>query len=154
MLRILRCRRRSLRQCEQGSAALEFVFLLPLLLVLLFGFVGVGQLLWFHHIVSKGVRDGTRYLTRTDLAEEDAAKNVALTGLPAAGSAYGFWNDPGTITIETTEIDNTAGTWHGPDTITIIRMTAEVPVDPWGLGWLGIGTTTIRAVDEARHIGD
>ncbi|MFQ5772983.1 MAG: TadE/TadG family type IV pilus assembly protein [Kiloniellaceae bacterium] len=51
---------------RQGVAAVEFVLVLPLLLVLLALVVDAGRLLADYHAVSKSVRDATRYLSRAE----------------------------------------------------------------------------------------
>ncbi len=75
---------------------MAFVLILPLLVLMLFGTIEVGRLLFDFHAVSKSVRDATRYLTRIDAAalglacpattvnnaaaEVINAKNLALRG--------------------------------------------------------------------------
>ena len=58
-----------LRQ-DQGIMTVEFVATVPLflgILVLMFEF---GRGLWYHQIVTKGVRDGARYISRAPLTAE------------------------------------------------------------------------------------
>ena len=52
-----------LTRCERGAAAAEFVLVLPLLLILVFAAVEVGRLMHDYHVVTKSVRDATRYLS-------------------------------------------------------------------------------------------
>ncbi len=75
---------------------MELVSILPLLVLMLFGTVEIGRMLFDFHAASKSVRDATRYLTRIDAAalglacpaatENNAAaevinaKNLALRG--------------------------------------------------------------------------
>ena len=77
-----------------GVAAVELVLILPVLMLMLFGTIEVGRVLFDFHAASKTVRDATRYLTRIDAgalgltctgvnvaaAEVINAKNLALRG--------------------------------------------------------------------------
>ena len=49
-----------------GIAAVEFVLILPLLVLLMFGTIEIGRILFDYQAVSKSVRGATRYLTRID----------------------------------------------------------------------------------------
>src|SRR4051794_19991721 len=49
---------------RSGAAGVEFALALPLLVILAFGAIEMGWLIWQHEIITKGVRDGVRYLTR------------------------------------------------------------------------------------------
>ena len=48
----------------RGSAAAEMALVLPLLTVLLFGSVELGNYFYSEHVLVKGVRDGARYAAR------------------------------------------------------------------------------------------
>jgi Flp pilus assembly protein TadG len=143
---------------ERGTAVTEFVVVLPLLLIILFGVTGIGQALLYHQIITKGIRDGVRYLTRVPLTEPylTNAKTIALTGSPGGSTAFSFWNDPSSIDISTSTVDH-GGAFRDPGPITIVQMTATVPVDfPILTFWLlGLGpTVTFTVTDEARYIGE
>ena len=142
---------------DGGSVILEFVALLPLLFIFLFLMIGIGQALWYHQVITGGVRDGVRYLSRAPLEDPfiQSAKVIALTGDPSGGSpAFVFWNDPDTIEVELTPLDH-GGAFRGPDPLTIIRMTAAVPVTIPVLDFFGLDPDlTLRATDRARHIGE
>ncbi|HEX6978895.1 MAG TPA: TadE/TadG family type IV pilus assembly protein [Alphaproteobacteria bacterium] len=151
--------RRSLRALgdDRGSVATEFVVTLPILTILLFGFIGMGQLIWFHHIVTKGVRDGVRYLSRVPY--EDGfiaqAKQIAMTGLPSGGTVFQFWTDPASIQVARVEIPND-GAFRTQGPVPVVRMTATVQVDlpVLGYGLLGMSPlVTYTVADEARWIG-
>ena len=45
-----------------GTAAVEFVLILPVLVAMLFGAIEAGMMYRDYHRVDKGVRDATRYL--------------------------------------------------------------------------------------------
>lgn len=62
---------------QHGSAAVELVLLLPLLLVLLFGGFEAGHYVWTEHKLIEGVRDGARFGARmniNDVCGGDAGK--------------------------------------------------------------------------------
>ena len=150
--------RRFLR-CERGDPIVEFILVLPLMLILGFGVMEIGRILWFQHFITKGVRDGTRYLSRVPLdgggpcgAVPAAAATVA-TGLALDGAYWGAPN-PANIAITLTPV-NHAGAFYGPDPLCMVRMTAQVPVAfPILDAFLGSGPlVTFTVFNEARHIG-
>ena len=82
---------------EDGSALVEGAILLPILVVL---FVGIFEFSWFfyqQHLITLGVRDAARYLTRMPdpceptaplwTAAEARARNLAATGSIYGGAA-------------------------------------------------------------------
>lgn len=64
-------------------AAAEFVPILPVVAILLFGIIEIGRLLHDFHVVAKGVRNATRYLSRLPMtcAAEVVAQNEGLVGV-------------------------------------------------------------------------
>ncbi len=54
------------RFARAGVASVEFVLVLPLLAVMTLATVDIGRLLFDYHLVSKSLRDATRYLTRVE----------------------------------------------------------------------------------------
>jgi len=146
-------------RCRRGIASLEFAMILPLMAVLLFGTIDVGRLLTDYQLVSKSVRDATRFLARTDATalglDKTActinntsmpvteAKNLALTGMidgdPNTDALLGYWTDPTSITVTPTCWDNSGGTYSGfyagVDNIPIITMQATVSF-PFLNGWI------------------
>ncbi len=131
---------RRARRSQSGIASVEFVLILPLLALMLFGTIDIGRLLFDYHAVSKSVRDATRYVAR---ANEDAvfsnlatrtvapttaagsptqnARNMALTGTADLSGDYilYYWTDTTTVTVSGTVpgtgacFDNSAGTYQG-----------------------------------------
>lgn len=53
-------------RARDGIASVEFVLILPILLLLLAVIIDFGRLYYDYHAVSKSVRDATRYLSRVD----------------------------------------------------------------------------------------
>ena len=144
-----------------GIASVEFVMILPLLALMLFGTIEVGRMLFDFHAASKTVRDATRYLTRIDAtalgltcagvnvaaAEVINAKNLALRGTIDTSKPYllGYWTDANTVSVTVSCIDNSGGTYQGFYTgftsIPNITVSATVSM-PLMNGWLfGLGDT-------------
>lgn len=153
----------------RGTAALEFAFLLPVLIILLAGGFEFGRAFWHHHLVNKGVRDATRYLTRVPdpMAAQftDVAENLVLRGSmdSSAPMLLPEWeSDPNLVDINVgvKTYDNSAGTFRGPDggiaDIDVVQVTAEV-VYP-GIGLLALvgfpDGITFFAQHEERYLGE
>jgi Flp pilus assembly protein TadG len=58
---------RRLHSDTRGTAAIELVLVLPLLLVLMLGSVELGSYFWSEHILVKGVRDGAIFAARREI---------------------------------------------------------------------------------------
>ncbi len=132
---------------NRGSAGAEFSLVLPLLLTVVFGSIEVGRLLHDYHVIDKGVRDGTRYLSRvpitcngpgagsfTNAADLTTAKNLTFTGTvdtPSGPGDYllGYWNDANTITYQVQCVANVSfeGAFLGHPFVPAITGAAVVP---------------------------
>lgn len=133
---------------EGGTAGAELALILPVLLLLLFGIMELGRLMHDYHVVSKGVRDATRYLTRVPVdctggvpsgptaTELTVAKNLAMsadynTGSISAGDhLLGYWTNPNSIAISTVcqaNGGNYLGVYRDDDFIPRLTVTATVP---------------------------
>jgi hypothetical protein len=144
---------------ERGSLVVEFVIALPLILGMLVLISEFGRAFWYHQIVTKGVRDGVRYLSRAPAAEFDAfalqARYLAMTGRPdsSAPAAYPWWTDIATVSVSGPEEVGAPPQFR--TAFDRITMQSAVPVSFSLLAWLGLDPTiTITAADEARYIGD
>lgn len=132
-------------ECRSGAAAVEFGICMLLLVVLALGTMEVGRLFYHQHIITKGVRDAARYLSRVpmDCVNDSGfafttepfrtnARNLVLTGsldgtAPFLSRDYDDPNAPDPeIDLDVTCIDNTAGDYYGPEYIPVVRVTAEV----------------------------
>ena len=77
----------ALRASRSGSAAAEMAIIAPLLLVILFGSVELGNYFYNEHKLLKGVRDGARYAARQQFSNYAACTgSVPTSGTP--GSVY------------------------------------------------------------------
>lgn len=133
---------KSIGRCKDGIAAVEFVLILPVLMIMLFGTIDIGRLLMDYQLVSKSVRDAARFVARSDgvvlglrasggatpapldcasfddtSLPVDQAKNLALTGMvdgdPSADPLLGYWTDPSTIEVTADCGDNSTGIYSG-----------------------------------------
>jgi hypothetical protein len=144
---------------ERGSLVVEFVIMLPLVLGMLILIAEFGRAFWYHHIVTKGVRDGVRYLSRAPAAQFDVyaerARYLAMTGHADSSAApvYDWWTDIDTVTASAPE--ELAAPPLFRTTFERVTLQAAVPVPFPLLALFGQEpTVTIVAADQARYIGD
>jgi hypothetical protein len=71
---------RSLILCRHGATAAEFALVLPLLLLLLFGIIDGGRLLWQLNQVQKATQYGARFAAVTDMVPASLASYSFATG--------------------------------------------------------------------------
>ncbi|MBL9098496.1 MAG: pilus assembly protein [Alphaproteobacteria bacterium] len=68
---------------RSGAAMVEFIFAVPILLILFAGIVELGTMMHYYHAVTDGSRAAARYLSRVedpcDQAELDRAAGLAAT---------------------------------------------------------------------------
>lgn len=157
------------RKSVDGAAAVEAALMMPLLFSMALGTFEFGRALQHHHVLNKGVRDATRYLTQVDAtcpaasatgsiddsADIAAARNLAMTGYVSGGTPLlSYWTDPTTITVTVTCLDNTAGSLRGEPWLPVIRVAANVGyADAGFLGLFGFSPITLAATHEELHIG-
>lgn len=154
-------RLRRLWRCDRGTLVTEFAVTMPIMLIFLFGLIGMAQLLWYHHIITNGVRDGTRYLSRVQSPTTDPhltrAKSLAMKGIVGGGGlVFYFWTDAASITVTQANISNPGGAFREIGDVPVVRMTANVTVSLPVLGFALLGldpSITYSVTDEARWIG-
>ena len=156
---------RRLAADTRAAAAAEMALVLPMLLVLIFGSVEVGNYFLSEHAVQKGVRDATRYASRLPItaypgcvptaAAEQNIKRVASTGEPDGTEArVAGWTDAVTDVEVTCD---TSGTHQGiytvypfPDGVPTITVRAQVPyLSLFGMLGLGDASLTLNAESHA-----
>lgn len=59
---------------QRGAAVVEFAIVLPLLLIILFGIIEFGLIMYNKHIITNATREGVRYGIVVDVPRRDAAK--------------------------------------------------------------------------------
>ena len=104
---------RRFRDCESGATAVEFAFMAPIFLVVLFGLIEFGRLFWLdaslRYAVEEVGRDAMAEYTRTYWADPsvsdsdliDAVKTSSEASLPTSVFAYNFASITFTVTIDT-----------------------------------------------------
>ncbi len=172
---------RSLFSAREGTAAVEFAMVLPLLLVLLFAGIEIGRLLTDFHAVSKSVRDATRYLTRVGMTcpgaaastgplanyidnagDATIANNLAMTGTvdtPTMPADYllSYWKNTATVSSTVTCILNGGqyqGVYVAKPLIPQITMTATVPFAfLWGTLFMDAANINMTLSHTEVHVG-
>jgi Flp pilus assembly protein TadG len=88
---------------RSGSAAAEMAFVMPLLLILMFGCFELGKYFYNEHTLVKGVRDGARYAARQAFANYTTCSG----DVPTPGAA-GSVNENTKLIVRKGVIDTTA----------------------------------------------
>jgi Flp pilus assembly protein TadG len=154
---------------NEGSALVEGAVLMPILFALMFGIFEFSWFFYQQHMISAGLRDAARYLTRSSSAcepasrtwnvEETIAKNLATTG-SANGSIPRVrgWR-AGMVTIRCTAIDNSTATdglrnYRGGDIIYIVTVSTRFSEPSLGFfRLLGLRSPVISLSHSQRVIG-
>jgi Flp pilus assembly protein TadG len=147
----------SLWRCRSGSAGIELVLVMPIMLILMFGLVDLGNFFMSQHAVVKAVRDGARYASRRGFGEYSCAaassdvvtktRDITRTGTISGGTArLVTWTDPASITL-TVRCD-TSGTYSGiyngqTSGVPVVKVSAVVPYNSL-FRHFGITTATIN----------
>ena len=164
-----------LRRARDGIAAVEFAIVLPLLVLMLFGTIEIGRILFDYQAASKSVRDATRYLTRIDAgllglacpgtingaaAAVIEAKNLAMRGTVDTSKPFllGYWTDPNSVSVTVSCIDNSGAIYQGfyADVTEIPNITVSATVSlPLMNGWLlGLADTLSFTISHKEaHFG-
>ncbi len=116
----------SRRLCrERGTAAVELAIVAPLMLILAFGLLELGRMLFDYQAINSGLRAATRFLGRVpvrctqqginngivlDSTHSDIARNLAFTGKPTEPAGPGdrlvsYWDGSG-LTVNIECVDN------------------------------------------------
>jgi Flp pilus assembly protein TadG len=154
---------RSLWRDSEGTALVEATIVIPVLLVLLFGVFEFSAFFWRQQLISTGVRDAARYLSRSlnpsSPAVETAAENLAVTGSTSGGTPRVFGWSGSDITISFTVIDNPVaanGTspYRGPAVIQVVTVSTSYTHRSLGfLDYLGLPNLVIQVSHSERVIG-
>ncbi len=161
MTRVFRCD-------ESGSALVEAAIVIPVLLTLFLGVFEFSSLFWEQQLISTGVRDAARYLSRclgssgrpdclnvSETAVEEAAKNLAVYGSIAGGKVTRVpdWAVD-EVKINFATIDNAGGTYRGPPVIRTVTVSTTYTHPSLGfLGYLGLPNLNISVSHQERVAG-
>ena len=126
-----------------GVAAVEFALVLPLLMVLSFGFLEIGRLFWIYHIANASVRDAARYGARLSLSCQNGVSTMpnpqAVATLARTGTIDGSapdlvpgWSSgpPVLVRVGCVGNANLRGAYAGVTQIPVVTVTARVPFTP------------------------
>lgn len=89
---------------EQGQALVEFAFVLPVLLLLIFGLFDVARAVWQENTLAYAAREGTRYAIVHGSASESPATQASHAAVAAVvrDAAVGVSNITVTVTYPDT----------------------------------------------------
>jgi len=154
---------RSLWRDNAGTALVEATIVIPVLLVLVFGVFEFSAFFWQQQLISTGVRDAARYLSRSldqsNPAVETAAKNLAVTGSTSGGMPRVSGWSVSDLTISLTSIDNPVGAngtspYRGFGLIQVVTVSTSYTHPSLGfLDYLGLPDLVIQVSHSERVIG-
>jgi Flp pilus assembly protein TadG len=103
---------------QEGSAAVEFAIILPLLVLLTIGALDLGHMFYIDHLITTASREGARYAAKyTGTATEPSSGQISNYVKLASGLNYDAYNLD-TLTVTTVY----AGTF--PNRIATVTVTA------------------------------
>ncbi len=174
---------RALFRNDDAAASAEIILIMPMVVILMFGSMELGNLALTQHAVTKQVRDGARYASRLtvhpdyacaagdDLSTifEDGDAGEKIVNVTQSGSvdgtgvtrfAAGFWDacgtgDPVKVTIRCVDKDDYGGIYAGLDgDIPVVTVRASVTY-PSLFSTLGFNTAglCVRAESEVAVAG-
>ena len=158
----------------RAAAAAEMALVLPVLLILIFGSVELGNYFMQEHVVQKGVRDAARYAARLPMSEYPGCASVTSTAelqvqrLARTGDPNGTdgrlpgWASDGMTSVSVACDTDTSQPYvdNGiyadfPDGVPIVTVSALVPYNTV-LGVIGLGTSTLtlHSTQQAAVMGE
>lgn len=160
---------RSLRQDRKGSALVEGVVVLPVLIALLFGVYEFSWFFYQQHVISLGLRDAARYLARSRdpcefgspvwAAAQENAKNLATTGSIGGGAARVKGWAAAMIVPRCSQVDNSPPSrgqspYRGGLVIYVVTVSTQFADPSLGFfGLLGLPSPIIFVSHSERVIG-
>lgn len=123
---------------QEGTAAVEFAIILPILLVLTLGALDMGHMYYMDHLITNASREGARYAAKyTGTAAAPTSGQVSSYVKTASGLNYDAFNLP-SLTVTAVSV----GTF--PTNIVTVTVTAQKHW--WVLGsLLGLANKTLTA---------
>lgn len=158
------------KHCDRGAAAVEMALVTPLLIVIMFGSFDLGNYFLQGHVLSKAVRDGSRYAARRSFEEypgcapsssvERETRNVTRTGIVADGGTprIANWTEPTSVLVIAS--CDTSGSYTGiykdvsigaPKVTVSATLTYQSLFARFGL--ISNGTFTLRSQSQAAVMG-
>jgi Flp pilus assembly protein TadG len=136
-----------LARCRRGTAVIEFAFIGPILILLIFGVVEYGRFLWVKITIEQGVEGAARYGVFQDKLYNDGTINDWVTPTKAYAQQQLFGLDNLTVTV-TPNVVTVAG-------VGMVEVQAQytfTPIVP-GLTFMIPGTVTVVARQALQCIG-
>ena len=101
--------RRLLHRASRGQALVEFSLVFPLVLLLIFGLIDIGRLVYAHNALSEAAREGARYGSVQARSAADVAGIEAFTVSRVAGiggvTATATCIRPGVVVLPCAQFD-------------------------------------------------
>ncbi|WP_283938184.1 TadE/TadG family type IV pilus assembly protein [Sphingomonas brevis] len=161
---------------RRGAAAAEMAMVAPLLVLIMFGSLEVGNFFWDQHQVLKAVRDGARFAARQSFtsmpcggpaANEDQIKNVVRFGKATVVSGVDrpqlyYWTNNSTITVTIDCYANAGvdgariydGIYSARPNVPRVTVAASVPYSPLaGVFGIPAGGLSLNASSQATVFG-
>ncbi len=132
-------------RCQKGVAAIEFAILLPLLLVIIFGFIEFSILLYDKQVITNASREGAREGIRREItvparSTEGTIKSVVTAYVASNLITFGTPNTP----VTTVTPADLSGMARGDDLTVTVSYNYDFLVLPNFVAGLG-GVKTIQA---------
>ena len=158
---------------SRGSAAVEMVFVTPLLLTIMFGATEMGRFFWSEHQLIKAVRDGAIYASRQDISNyncststissgvETSTRELIKTGVLSGGTnKLSNWSNGGaSIAMSLSCVTSAGGTalsgiyTANAGNVPVISITATLPYNSIMHGFGIDRTFTMIATQQAAVMG-
>jgi len=122
-----------------GAAAAEMVLVLPLLLVIMFGSVELGNYMLNEHTLLRAVRDGARYAARQPFASYSGCGSAAANVPASVSDNTKLLVRKGTL--NSSDPDQLAN-WTDASTQFSVQMTCATSAGGTTLGGIYLGNTT------------
>jgi Flp pilus assembly protein TadG len=128
------------RESQRGAALVEFALVLPLLLVLVFGTIEFGLLMFNQQIITNASREGARFGIVQDIPRKTLAEITAVVTSYTADHLVTF----GVPNVPAVSVDNSGGTSFGDDLKVTVTYQYDFLVLPNFITSLA-GNVTLRA---------
>jgi hypothetical protein len=121
------CRLKVFSRCE-GSVAVEFAIMLPVLMLLVLGAMDLGHRYYIQYLASNASREGARY----------AAKYTATNVSPSSGAISDYVKLPTGLNYNSLHLSNldVSGSYNGAFPDKIVTVSVQADKNWWILGSL------------------
>lgn len=156
-------RLRNAARDDSGATIIEMAVVVPVIMLIGLGVLEFGNFFYNYQLIQNGVRDAARFAASMPYPPSAAlpseVQNLAVTGLPAGGTARVAWWAPSDVSVSYSTIPNailengkTAYRYAGP--VPVVEVSTSVPYAALGfLDFLNITSLTVQASHQERVIG-